>query len=350
MYKYIACSVSVDVYPFDGGQHRVGTRDGWEKLDLGPGTTIYHEVDHGSGYDGYGLDDTHYPQRPPVLSAWEPYMWNPQSLMDNTRRLFDIASQTPLNPHHRRVTILGDHSMAAATTLASLHRFSGDPVYVVMVDAHGDVNSPEISPSGNCHGMWLGAMTMGTELLYASHPAYANGMKIIDLEELRPLINFGEKPFAYRGKTWLPQVAPLHPRNLTMFGTTSLDSLEAVTLHAYKLAGARVYTPEDIEHLGVERVLSELQSQLGGQLTHLSLDVDVTSNVPCEGQETGMQCTGTPEGKVPFPVVKRFLEGVRDMSDLVGADMSEMNPRLRPEHLEGNREMWQAYFDALTRI
>src|SRR5438105_15095763 len=49
----------------------------------------------------------------------------------------------------------GDHSVAIGT-LGGLSRAYG-PGGVLWIDAHGDVNTPETSPSGNVHGMALAA-------------------------------------------------------------------------------------------------------------------------------------------------------------------------------------------------
>ena len=49
----------------------------------------------------------------------------------------------------------GDHSVALGT-LAGLAAAAGQPGGVIWIDAHGDLNTPETSPSGNVHGMPLG--------------------------------------------------------------------------------------------------------------------------------------------------------------------------------------------------
>src|SRR5215475_6947160 len=49
----------------------------------------------------------------------------------------------------------GDHSIAIGSVsgLASFHRKRDSKVGVIWFDAHGDMNTPETSPSGNIHGM-----------------------------------------------------------------------------------------------------------------------------------------------------------------------------------------------------
>ena len=49
----------------------------------------------------------------------------------------------------------GDHSLAAGSVSASaeMARREGLPLGLIWVDAHGDINTPSTSPSGNVHGM-----------------------------------------------------------------------------------------------------------------------------------------------------------------------------------------------------
>ncbi len=50
----------------------------------------------------------------------------------------------------------GDHSIACGT-MAGLAAGTGQKGGVIWFDAHGDMNTPESSPSGNVHGMPLAA-------------------------------------------------------------------------------------------------------------------------------------------------------------------------------------------------
>ena len=53
----------------------------------------------------------------------------------------------------------GDDSVAEVGTLGGLAKASaGQPGGVIWIDAHGDLNTPESSPSGNVHGMPLAAV------------------------------------------------------------------------------------------------------------------------------------------------------------------------------------------------
>jgi arginase len=61
---------------------------------------------------------------------------------------------------HFPLVLGGDHSIAAGTIsgIAAFARRKGKKVGVLWIDAHGDINTPESSPSGNIHGMPLAAL------------------------------------------------------------------------------------------------------------------------------------------------------------------------------------------------
>ena len=55
----------------------------------------------------------------------------------------------------------GDHSLAAGSVAASadwIRRINSKPLGLIWVDAHGDMNTPETTTSGNVHGMPLAAL------------------------------------------------------------------------------------------------------------------------------------------------------------------------------------------------
>src|SRR5579859_7620061 len=54
----------------------------------------------------------------------------------------------------------GDHSVAAGTVagVAEYFRRRNEKIGLIWIDAHGDINTPGTSPSGNVHGMPLAAI------------------------------------------------------------------------------------------------------------------------------------------------------------------------------------------------
>nr|CAD7435972.1 unnamed protein product [Timema monikensis] len=74
--------------------------------------------------------------------------------MDN---VVSINVQNILSEGQVSVTLGGDHSISIGTIDA--HMKSRGPVAVIWVDAHGDINTADTSPSGNFHGMPLAVLS-----------------------------------------------------------------------------------------------------------------------------------------------------------------------------------------------
>jgi arginase len=132
----------------------------------------------------------------------------------------------------------GDHSVALGSLLgmAKVHGPGG----VVWIDAHGDLNTPETSPSGNVHGMVLAAA-----------------------------LGLGGDSFNREG--WpLPAV---DPGKLALVGVRSLDEGERQLLGKLD---AKVFTMNEVDRIGVEPCLREaLAHASGAAFLHVSLDMDV---------------------------------------------------------------------------
>src|SRR6266487_5651449 len=131
----------------------------------------------------------------------------------------------------------GDHSVALGT-LGGLARAKGRGG-VLWLDAHGDLNRPETSPTGNVHGMPL---------------AVALGLAGPEFES----------------EAWtLPAVTP---ERVALVGVRSLDSAEASLLSELDVL---VYTMSDVDRLGLEGVIRQSLRHIGGSgFVHVSLDMD----------------------------------------------------------------------------
>src|SRR2546423_6895363 len=183
----------------------------------------------------------------------------------------------------------GDHSVALGT-LGGLARARG-PGGVLWLDAHGDLNRPETSPSGNVHGMPLAA-ALGLAGPEFETPAL-------------PL------PAVDRARVALVGVRDLDEGARELLG--SLD--------------ARVYTMSDVDRLGVERVMREsLTHVAGAPFVHLSLDMDVLDPEVAPG-------VGTPvRGGFSYREAHLAMELVSE-SGLVGSlEVVEVNPILDREN------------------
>jgi arginase len=188
------------------------------------------------------------------------------------------------------VVIGGDHSVAAGSAAASaeaVRAASGRPLGMIWVDAHGDMNTPHTSESGNVHGMPLAA-------LLGQPP-----------EELSSI---GTPP-------------SLRPEHTVLVGIRNLDDREKEQIRA---AGVHVFTMKDVDRDGIARVAERaiaIASEGTGGL-HVSFDLDVCDPSVAPG-------VGTPvRGGFDYREAHMLMELVADSQRLVALDLVEVNPTL----------------------
>jgi arginase len=177
----------------------------------------------------------------------------------------------------------GDHSIAIGT-LGGLARAHG-PGAALWVDAHGDLNRPETSPSGNVHGMPLAAA-------------------------------FGAAGDAFRDDAWpTPSV-----ERAALVGVRSLDDGERELLRNLDI---RVYTMSDIDRGGLGRAVGEALEYLAGSaFVHVSLDLDAVDPLIAPG-------VGTPvRGGFSYREAHLVAELVAESGLLDSLELVEVNPVL----------------------
>jgi arginase len=185
----------------------------------------------------------------------------------------------------------GDHSVALGT-LEGLARPHG-PGGVLWIDAHGDLNSPETSPSGNVHGMVLAAA------LGLAGPQFEDGWQLPAVERSR----------------------------VALVGVRSLDEGERTLLQQLD---ARVFTMSDVDRFGVERAVRESLTHIAGPgFVHVSLDMDAVDPDVAPG-------VGTPvRGGLSYREAHLALELVAESGLLSSLDVVEVNPILDRENETG---------------
>jgi len=182
----------------------------------------------------------------------------------------------------------GDHSIAAGTVagVASHFKKKSKSVGVVWLDAHGDMNTPDSSPSGNVHGMPL-ASIMG------HGPSELTGLA-------------GAKPM-------------VEPRNVALVGIRELDAKERKLI---KETGVHVFTMRDIDERGMREVMSEALKFAGDETSGVvvSLDMDFVDPTDAPG-------VGTPvRGGVTYREAHLALEMIADSRSAVSFEIVEINP------------------------
>jgi arginase len=188
------------------------------------------------------------------------------------------------------LTLGGDHSIAMGT-LGGMAKARGAGA-VLWIDAHGDLNTPQTSPSGNVHGMPLAAA------LGVAGPKFETG--------------------AYP----TPSV-----ERAALVGVRSLDDGERELV---KELDVKVFTMSDLDKLGVERVLGEALTFLSGsRFVHVSLDLDAVDPETAPG-------VGTPvRGGLSYREAHFALELVSESGLMDSLDVVEVNPIVDRENETG---------------
>jgi arginase len=183
------------------------------------------------------------------------------------------------------IVLGGDHSIALGTLggLASVYGPGG----VLWLDAHGDLNTPETSPSGNVHGMPLGAA-------------------------------LGRDPEAFASDAW--PLPALEPEHVVLLGVRSLDEGERAFVRE---SGIGVYTMSELDRRGIEPAVREALERLeGAPFVHVSLDMDVVDPEMTPG-------VGTPvRGGLSYREAHLALELVAESGLMTSFEIVEVNPIL----------------------
>lgn len=176
----------------------------------------------------------------------------------------------------------GDHSIAIGT-MSGLA--ASGPGGVLWLDAHGDLNTPETTPSGNVHGMPLAAV------LGVCGESFSNdGLRLPAVDSNR----------------------------VALVGVRSLDPGEQALVREL---GVAVYTISDLDRRGVEPVMDEALEQIGGgAFVHVSVDLDVVDPEVAPG-------VGEPvRGGLSYREAHLALELVAEAGVLDSLELVEVNP------------------------
>jgi arginase len=191
---------------------------------------------------------------------------------------------------HFPLVLGGDHSIAVGTVsgIAAFARQKNQRVGLLWIDAHGDINTPETSPSGNIHGMPLAA-----------------------------LLGYGASELTGIGG-WAPKV---DPANVALVGIRSLDSGEKKRL---KETGVQVHTMSEIDRHGVPQVMKKAIARVtdGTDFVHVSFDLDAVDPAVAPG-------VGTPvKGGLDYREAHLIMEVIADSGIMTSMEIVEANPIL----------------------
>jgi arginase len=259
-------------------------------VDMGPSAIRYAGLDDRLTRLGFECDDIGNVRAatPEATESGDPQARFLAQIKETCAGIAEKVSAA-LEEAHVPIVLGGDHSIALGTLggLAASHGAGG----VLWFDAHGDLNTPETSPSGNVHGMPLAAA-------------------------------LGLADDAFRSDAWpLPAVKPEH---VSLIGVRSLDEGERELVHRL---GVSVHTMTDLDRHGVEPVVREaLERVADAAFVHVSLDMDVVDPDVAPG-------VGTPvRGGLSYREAHLAMELVAESGLLGSMDVVEVNPILDREN------------------
>ncbi|MDL2265358.1 arginase [Parabacteroides sp. OttesenSCG-928-G07] len=185
------------------------------------------------------------------------------------------------------LVIGGDHSLGLGSASGVGKCF--DDFGIIWLDAHGDINTNETSPSGNIHGMPLSAlMGLGSEALVN---VYAPGNKV-------------------------------KPENVFLVGTRSLDKGELELIHREHLS---IYTMETLRRDGICYVVDDIRKKLRERkIRNVHFSIDIDSLDPQFAPGTG---TSVPNGLMREEF-DDFVEQILATNLIKSMDLVELNPDL----------------------
>jgi arginase len=205
-------------------------------------------------------------------------------------KLVSRRMATVLDHGHFPLILGGDHSIAIGTVsgVSSFCRRGRKKMGVLWIDAHGDINTPETSHTGNIHGMPLAA-----------------------------LLGLGPRELASVGG----EFRKVSPSNVALVGVRSLDEGERSHI---RQTGVHVYTMSDIDRQGISRVVKNALARVtkGTDYVHVSLDLDAVDPTVAPG-------VGTPvKGGLDYREAHLIMETIADAKVMTSLEIVEVNPIL----------------------
>eukprot|EP00545_Synedropsis_sp_CCMP1620_P011964 CAMPEP_0119012786 /NCGR_PEP_ID=MMETSP1176-20130426/7581_1 /TAXON_ID=265551 /ORGANISM="Synedropsis recta cf, Strain CCMP1620" /LENGTH=360 /DNA_ID=CAMNT_0006965811 /DNA_START=73 /DNA_END=1158 /DNA_ORIENTATION=+ len=187
----------------------------------------------------------------------------------------------------------GDHSIGIGSLAGVLRNRPNTGV--LWIDAHADINIPDISESGNMHGMPIGMLMEGVSPDFSKLPGF----------------------------DWLIDGPRLRPDQIVYVGLRDVDGAERSII---RKLGIPAFTMHDIDHHGIGKVmdmaLNHLLKDDSNRPLHLSYDIDAVD--PVLAPATGT----TVRGGLNFREAHFVAEAVAMSGNLASADIVELNPTL----------------------
>ncbi len=280
----MAQKVRIIGVPMDLGQSRRG-------VDMGPsalrGAGLQTSIKKlGLQVEDIGNLSVKQPEEMPIGEKRAKYM---QEIAETCGDVA-AAAEKALSEGFLPLVLGGDHSIAAGVAAGVANHFRKEKKQIgyLWLDAHGDMNTPESSPSGNVHGMPLAAI-MGY-----------GAPELVDL--------LGFKPKA-------------EPGNIVIVGARDLDAQERKIV---KKSGIHVFTMRDIDERGMREVMSDALKYAMDDTAGIAVSLDMDFVDPSDAPGVG-----TPvRGGVTYREAHLAMEMIADTESMVSLEVVEINPIL----------------------
>ena len=208
---------------------------------------------------------------------------NLEEIIETSETLSQSVSNS-LSNNHFPLILGGDHSIAIGSISGVSKHYEN--LGVIWYDAHGDLNIPEESPSGNIHGMPLRIL------------AGDGDDKLVNIANYAPKVK---------------------PENIVLIGMRDLDVGERQYI---KDNNIKTYTMAEVDRYGIKQVIEETIDYLKEKTDgiHLSLDVDALD--PVETPGTGTRVLGG----LTYLESHFALELLHNSNLVTSMDLVEVNP------------------------
>jgi arginase len=172
--------------------------------------------------------------------------------------------------------------------MSEAFRRKGQTLGLIWFDAHADMNTPEISPSGNVHGMPMASIL-------------GHGPR-----ELTHIFGYAPK---------------VRPEHVVMVGIREVDPEERLMV---KQSGVRVFTMKEIDKRGIGAVMDEALSIVtkGTDGFSATLDADFLDPYDSPGVATPVR------GGADYREAHLAMEMIADTKKMSSFEITEINPIL----------------------
>lgn len=264
---------------------------GLRGVNMGPGAIRFAGVAAGLKELGYEVQDKG-DLIPLADGATADNMRHYEQVIDVNKRLYEEVKKSHEEGNFP-VVLGGDHSIAAGSISATAKHFGN--IGVIWVDAHGDWNDDNSSPSGNMHGMPFSAVC----------GAGPNCM-----------VDYGQEPVF------------VNTANCVQIAGRDIDPAERVRMKEH---GVTVFSIADIDRLGMPTVIEKaiLIASQGTEGIHVSFDVDAITPESAPGTGT------TVHSGLTLREAFYLVETLAESGKVLALDMVEVNPMLDVKNQTG---------------